>query len=190
MTNYVYYLAHANADHLPFESGNNILIPKMYDLVWSIIPFVVILLLLYKFAIPKYQSMLTQREDRIKNGIEGAEAAQAEAKAALEKYNAQLAEARSEAADIREQARERGKAIEAEMKEKANEESSRIVESGTKQLQAQREQVVTDLRREMGQNSINLAEQLLGTQLSDDVKRSGTIDRFLAGLSTSNSAGK
>ena len=189
MTNVIYYLAQ-EAETLPLEGGNSILLPKAYDIVWSIIPLVVILLIFWKFVLPKFQEVLTEREDRIKGGIQRAEAAQAEAKAALEKYNAQLAEARTEAAEIREQARERGKQIEVEMKAKADEESNRIIESGTKQLLAQREQVVNELRREMGQNSINLAEHLLGDQLSDNVKRSGTIDRFLADLDTVAPNGK
>ena len=76
------------------------------------------------------------------------------------------------------------------MKAQATEESARIVESGNKQLEAQRAAVVSDLRKEMGENSINLAERLLGEQLSDDVKRSGTIDNFLAGLDNVSSARK
>lgn len=189
MNNVFYYLA-AEGETLPMEGGNSILLPKTYDIVWSLIPFLIILIVFAKFVMPKFQELLQEREDRIEGGIKRAEAQQAEAKAALEKYNAQLADARAEAAEIREQARERGKQIEAELKAKADEESNRIVESGTKQLLAQREQVVNDLRREMGQNSINLAEHLLGDQLSENVKRSGTIDRFLADLDTVAPNGK
>ena len=189
MTNVIYYLAQ-EAETLPLEGGNSILLPKAYDIVWSIIPLVVILLIFWKFVLPKFQEVLTEREDRIKGGIQRAEAAQAEAKAALEKYNAQLAEARAEAAEIREQAREKGKQIEAEMKAQAAEESNRIIASGEKQLLAQREQVVAELRQEMGQNSINLAERLLGGELSDATKRSGTIDSFLSDLDTVAPAGK
>ena len=115
-------------------------------------------------------------------GIERAQVAQAEAKAALEKNNAELAEARAEAAEIREAARAKGKEIQAELRERAEEESRRIVEAGEKQLLASREQVVAELRNEMGQNSISLAERLLGTELSDDTRRSNTIDAFLAEL--------
>jgi len=189
MTNVIYYLAQ-EAETLPLEGDNSILLPKAYDIVWSIIPLVVILLIFWKFVLPKFQEVLTEREDRIKGGIQRAEAAQAEAKAALEKYNAQLAEARAEAAEIREQAREKGKQIEAEMKAQATEESNRIIASGEKQLLAQREQVVAELRQEMGQNSINLAERLLGGELSDATKRSGTIDSFLSELDTVAPAGK
>ncbi|ADK28639.1 F0F1 ATP synthase subunit B [Corynebacterium pseudotuberculosis] len=188
MTDVINYLA--EAQELPLEESPSVLLPASYDIVWSLVVLVIVSILFKKFVLPKYREVLTEREDRIKGGIQRAEAAQAEAKAALEKYNAQLAEARAEAAEIREDARAKGKQIEADMKAKATEESNRIIESGEKQLAAQREQVVEELRREMGQNSISLAERLLGDQLSDDVKRSGTIDKFLAELDTVSPAGK
>ena len=68
------------------------------------------------------------------------------------------------------------------MRAEASEESSRIVASGEKQLEASRQSVIAELRQEMGQNSINLAERLLGGELSDATKRSGTIDSFLSDL--------
>ncbi|MBZ8177082.1 F0F1 ATP synthase subunit B [Corynebacterium poyangense] len=191
MTNVIYLLAEAG-EHAeqPLQQGNNILVPKAYDVFWSLIPLIVILALFVIFVIPKFKEVLNERQDRIKGGIQRAEAAQAEAKSALEKYNAQLAEARAEAAEIREQARERGKQIEADMKAEATAESKRIIESGEKHLAAQREQVVAELRREMGQHSITLAERLLGGELSDSTKRSGTIDNFLSELDSVAPAGK
>ncbi|MDK8794744.1 F0F1 ATP synthase subunit B [Corynebacterium sp. MSK041] len=184
MTNVIYLLAAEGAEQSPLEGGNSILLPKAYDIVWSLVVFLVIFLLFWKFVLPKFQEVLAEREDKIKGGIERAETAQAQAKAALEKNNAQLAEARAEAAEIREAARQKGKEIEAEARTKAEEESRRIVESGEKQLLASREQVVAELRNELGQNSINLAEELLGTELSDSTRRSNTIDNFLSQLDT------
>ncbi|WKD60990.1 ATP synthase subunit b [Corynebacterium ciconiae DSM 44920] len=189
MTN-VYTLLAASEEDLPMEGHFSVLLPANYDLVWSFVSLIVILFLFWKFVLPKFQEVLAEREDRIKGGIQRAEAAQAEAKAALEKYNAQLSEARAEAQQIREEARDKGKKIVDEMKAEATEESNRIIESGEKQLLAQREQVVSELRSEMGQNSINLAERLLGEQLSDNVKRSGTIDNFLSSLDSVAPAGK
>ena len=184
MTNVIYLLAAEGAEQLPLEGGNSILLPKAYDIVWSLVVFLVIFLLFWKFVLPKFQEVLAEREDKIKGGIERAETAQAQAKAALEKNNAQLAEARAEAAEIREAARQKGKEIEADARTKAEEESRRIVESGEKQLLASREQVVAELRNELGQNSINLAEELLGAELSDSTRRSNTIDNFLSQLDT------
>ncbi len=187
MTDFIYLLAESE---LPLEGQINPLFPKNYDIVWSIVPLVVILILFWKFVLPKFQEVLTEREDRIEGGIERAEAAQAEAKAALEKYNSQLAEARTEAAKIRDEARTQGQRIIADATTKANDESARIVEAGEKQLLASREQVVAELRKEMGQNSINLAERLLGQELSSDVRNSSSIDSFLSDLDTVASNGK
>ena len=169
-------------DTLPLEKGNLPLLPLPYDLVWSIVCFVLILWLFWKFVLPKFQEVLSEREDRIEGGIQRAEAAQSEAKAALQKYNDQLAEARAEAARIRDEARVDGQKIVADMKTEATEESNRIIAQGEKQLAAQRDAVVADLRKDMGQNSVNLAEKLLGSHLSDDVKRAETVDSFLSSL--------
>lgn len=192
MTNVIYLLAAEGAEQLPLEGGNSILLPKAYDIVWSLVVFIIVFLLFWKFVLPKFQEVLAEREDRIKGGIERAESAQAQAKAALEKNNAQLAEARAEAAEIRDAAREKGKEIEAEARANAEAESRRIVEAGQKQLMASREQVIAELRNEIGQNSINLAEELLGEELSESTRRSNTIDAFLSQLDTvsARSAGK
>ena len=187
MTDFTFLLA---AGDLPMGESVDPLLPKTYDIVWSVVPLVVILVLFWKLVLPKFQEVLTEREDRIEGGIERAEAAQAEAKAALEKYNSQLAEARTEAAKIRDEARAQGQRIIADATTKANDESARIIESGEKQLAAQREQVVAELRKEMGQNSINLAEKILGGELSDASKKSSTIDAFLSELDSVAPAGK
>lgn len=186
MTN-TFFLA---AEELPLENAPHPLLPPLYDIVWSLVPFLIILVIFWKLVLPKFQEVLNQREDQIEGGIQRAEAAQAEAKAALEKYNAQLAEARTEAAQIRDDARGQGQKIIADSKVQATEESNRIIEAGHKQLDAQRAAVVSELRKDMGDNSISLAERLLGEQLSDDVKRSGTIDSFLADLDNVGSARK
>lgn len=65
------------------------------------------------------------------------------------------------------------------MKEKAQEESDRIVAAGHSQLVAQRQQIVTELRGDLGRTAVELAEKVIGEQLSDDAKRSSSIDRFL-----------
>lgn len=166
------------------EEGEKInpLIPATYDIVWSAVCIIVIGFVFWKYILPKFQEILVKRGDLIEGGIKKAEEAQAEAKAALEQYHKQLADARSEAAQIREEARAQGQAILAELKTKAEEESDRIVAAGHNQLVAQRQQIVTELRSDIGRTAVELAEKVIGEQLSDDAKRAGTIDRFLSEL--------
>lgn len=171
----------------------NPLMPATYDIVWSIVCLLVVGFVFWKFVLPMFQKVLAERTEQIDGGIKRAEEAQAEAKEALEQYRAQLAEARTEAAQIREDARTQGQQIIAEMKAQAQEESDRIVAAGNTQLVAQRQQIVTELRGDLGRTSVDLAERIVGESLADDVKRAGTVDRFLSELDSigaNSAAGK
>jgi len=104
---------------------------------------------------------------------------QAEAKAALDQYRAQLAEARTEAAQIRDQARAEGQQILEELRAQAQEESARIVARGEEQLAASRQQVINELRGQIGTLAVDLAGRVVGESLADDARQRGTVDRFL-----------
>ncbi|MDQ3405018.1 MAG: F0F1 ATP synthase subunit B, partial [Actinomycetota bacterium] len=108
--------------------------------------------------------------------------AQAEAEAALQQYKAQLAEARAESARIRDDARAEAEQIKEELRAQAQEESARIVAQGQAQLAAQRQQIVTELRADLGRHAVALASKVVGESLEDETRRRGTVDRFLADL--------
>lgn len=182
MTSLIFASGDDPTKNMPLGGQLGPLFPASYDIVWSLVAFFLIMLLIWKFVLPRYGGVLKERQERIEGGMAKAEALQAKAQATLEEYNEQLAKAHDEASLIREEAREQGRKIVAEMKEKAQKESDRIIASGTQSLEAQRQLVYTDLKNDIGEQSIDLAELILQTQLNDDVKRSKTIDEFLAGL--------
>ena len=97
--------------------GAAIFFPAGYDILWSLVVFVVIAAFFGLFAIPKFRRILDERAERIEGGIAHAEAAQAEAAKALDEYKKQLADARAEAARIREAARAEGAEILADLRE-------------------------------------------------------------------------
>ncbi|MEZ5212817.1 F0F1 ATP synthase subunit B [Gordonia sp. PP30] len=164
------------------EEQPNPLLPHWYDIIWSLVAFAVVLFVFWKFVVPMYQKVLDERRETIEGGIERAEAAQAEANASLVAYREQLAGAREEASAIRDEARQQGTQIISDMKAQATAESDRIIANGAAQLQAQRQQVVAELRNDVGRLSVDLAEKLVATDLSDATKQAGTVDRFLAEL--------
>ena len=166
----------------------NPLIPEIYDIVWSIVPFVIILFLFWKIVLPAMRKTLDARAELIEGGIKKAENAQAEADAALEEYKKQLAEARAEAARIREQARLDGTAIITELKEQATVEAARVTASAKAQIEAERQGAIISLRAEVGSLAIDLASGVIGESLSDDKKASAVVDRFLAELEASEKA--
>ena len=95
--------------------------------------------------------MLDARSEAIEGSINSAEAAQAEAQAALEKYTAQLADARAEAGRIREQARADGSPIIAELREQASSEAARITSNAQAQIEMERLAALASLQVGRGQ---------------------------------------
>ncbi len=172
------------------ETAHNPLIPAIPDLLWGAVCFAVILALFWWKVLPAMKRLLDERAAKIEGGIERAEQAQREAAAALDKYNAQLAEARAEAARIREQAREDGKRILVEMREQAQAEAARVTAHAQAQIEAERQAAVTSLRSEVGSLAIDLASGVLGESLSDDRRSAALVDRFLADLEASETAGR
>src|SRR6476661_4479170 len=162
--------------------AHNPLIPAWGEIIVGLIAFAVVYFVFARFVAPRFEQVFRARREAIEGGIERAEAMQAEAQAALEQYRAQLAEARGEAAQIRDQARAEGQQILEELRTQAQEESARILARGEEQLAAQRQQVVNELRGQIGALAVELASKVVGESLADDARRRGTVDRFLAEL--------
>lgn len=166
----------------------NPLLPADYDIIWSAVIFVIVLVFFWRYALPKIQTMLDERSAAIEGQIEAATVAKAEADAALEEYRAQLADARGEAAKIREQARLDGTKILAELKEQATAEASRITAAAQATIEAERQAALVSLRSEVGSLAITLASGVIGESLSDDKKASALVDRFLVDLEADEKA--
>ncbi len=174
-------LIRAAEDHNP-------LLPATPDLIWGSLCFVALLVFFWRYVLPRMQKTLDERSARIEGNIEKAEQAQAEAQHALEEYTQQLADARAEAAKIREQARVDGQRILAELKEQAQAEAARITANAQAQIEAERQAALVSLRAEVGTLAIELASSVIGEVLSDDARATAVVDRFLAELEASEKA--
>lgn len=152
------------------------------EVVIAAVAFVVLILVLRKFAWPMFEKAYADRTEAIEGGIAKAESAQQEAKAALEKYQQQLSGAREEAAKIREDARSQAQAIKDDILAQAKQESERISAAGRSQLDSQRAQIVAELRGDLGRMSVQLAGKVVGESLEDEALRRRTVERFLADL--------
>ena len=166
---------------------HNPLIPLWEEVAISLVVFGILFFAIWKFVVPNFEKTYSERTQAIEGGLAAAETKQAEADAKLAELEAQLADARHEAARIREEAREQGAAIIAEMREQAQAESTRIVEHGKSQIEAERQQAVTSLRAEVGTLATSLAGRIVGESLDDDARQARVVERFLAELETGTS---
>ena len=170
--------------------SSNPLLPAPPDLIWSSVIFVVLFIFFWRMILPRVQKLLDARAELIEGGIKKAENAQAEAAAALDKYNEQLAEARAEAAKIRDQARQDGTKILNELKEQASADAARITVNAQATIEAERQSALVSLRSEVGSLAIDLASGVIGQSLSDDKNAANLVDQFLADLEKSENTAK
>lgn len=164
------------------EEAFNPLLPALPDLVWGAVCFVVLLAFFWWKVLPTVKTGLDARAEAIEGGIKKAENAQAEAAAALQQYNEQLAEARAEAGRIREAARADGVKILNDLKTQASIEAARITANASAQIEAERQSALVSLRAEVGSLAIDLASGVIGESLTDDKRSAALVDRFLAEL--------
>ncbi|GHG56579.1 F0F1 ATP synthase subunit B [Streptomyces griseocarneus] len=160
----------------------NPLLPPIPELVIGLIAFAIVFFFLGKKLLPNINKVLDERRAAIQGGMEKAAAAQTEAQQVLEDYRAQLADARHEAARLRQEAQEQGVALIAEMRSEGQRQREEIIAAGHAQIEADRKAAAATLRQDVGQLAIDLAGRIVGESLADSARQSRTIDRFLDAL--------
>jgi F-type H+-transporting ATPase subunit b len=165
--------------------ASNFLVPNGTFVV-ELVAFAIIVFILARYVIPPINKAMTDRQNQIRKEFADLDEAQADARKAEKEFREQLAQARHEAARIREDAREQGAAIIAEMRTQAQEESERILKHARAQLEAERSQAVQSLRNEVGSMATTLAGRIVGESLEDDDRRARTVERFISALEAEN----
>jgi F-type H+-transporting ATPase subunit b len=160
----------------------NVLRVPLDELIIGTVAFLLVFFVLAKFAFPAINRTLIARADAIEGGLKRAEQSQAQAADLLDQYKAQLAEARTEAANIRAAAQaERTALIEAARSE-ADAKAADIVARANAQVDNEKAQAMTSLRRDVSDLAIRLASKVVGESLTDDARARAAVDRFIADL--------
>lgn len=161
--------------------AGNFLVPNATFFV-ELAAFLVLLFLLARYVVPPINRAMTARQEAIRQQFTELEEAEARAKRAEEEFRGQIADARREAAKIREDAREQGAQILADMREQAGADAARIVEHAHAQLEADRKAAIASLRTEVGTLATTLAGRVVGEALEDDERQARVVERFLTDL--------
>jgi F-type H+-transporting ATPase subunit b len=167
-------------------ASSNPLFPSWPEFIIGTILFFLVFGVMAKLLMPRITKTLAERTELIEGGLHRSEEAQAEAKELLDQYRQQLADARHEAARMRQEANEQGAQIIAEMREQAQAEARRITEAAQAQIAAERQQALNSLRTEVGTLATELASRIVGESLTDEARQSRMVDRFLAELEVTN----
>lgn len=164
--------------------GSAILFPASYDLIWGGLSFLIVLILFWKFVLPRLKVVMEERTDRIEGGIARADELQQQAQADLEEYRRALAEARQEAAEIRTQAQADRRAIVEEARVEAVAVAGSVTAAAEAALERDRAQVVGQLTTQVGVMAVDLASKVVGQSLADDARVRQTVESFISDLET------
>lgn len=154
------------------------ILPHGPEVIVSLISFLVLFVVLWKFALPPITNMLDKRADTIRESLEKAEETRVEAERLFEDYKQQMAEARGEAAKVIEQGRKVADAMKDDIVAKANEEASGIIAKAKETIQAEKKAAMADLQKSVADLSVAVAGKLIGEKLSAE-DHAKLIDRYI-----------
>lgn len=156
--------------------------PGIGLIFWMTLSFLLLLLILKKYAWKPVLKMLKEREDKIEDSLQQAEKAHEEMKQLKFSNEELLREAKNERDNILRDARViREKLIE-EARSKATEEADRIVESAKESIKYEKLEALTDLKNQIALLSVDIAEKLIQQELSKDDKQNKLIEKFLSDI--------
>lgn len=159
--------------------NGHLILPHHYDLFWGVVSFIVVSVLLWKFALPKFTAILDERTKKIEGGIKAAELAREEVASERAKMQDEIQEARRQAAQIREDATKSAAKTAQQLQNEAQAEASRMLQTASNQIDADKNAARLALRTEIGGLAVDIAGKILGESIADTQLHSRVIDRFL-----------
>jgi F-type H+-transporting ATPase subunit b len=156
--------------------GMNLILPDPGTILWTIITFVVLMFLLSRFAWKPLLALLDERERSVREALEAARKARAEADETLRKNQEFLAGARRETAALLEQGKRESETLRADLLAQARKEAQDLVEQGKRQIGYEQKQAIEQLKGQVADLAIGAAERLINRELDDAAHRELVAD--------------
>ena len=165
------------------EGGGGLFDINVGLIIWTIIIFLSVLTVLWRFAFGPILAAVNAREEGINNALEEAKSRQAEAEKLLEEHKLQLADARRQAQELLTDGREAAGRLQKDIEGKAREEGEAILARAKAEIGQEKDAAVQALRKEAVDIALAAASKLLHEKLDGDQDRKLVMD-FVDGLST------
>ncbi len=158
----------------------SILTPDFGLLFWMLLAFLVVLFVLAKFAFPAITGAVEERKKFIDESLKNAREANEKLATIEAQSKAILKEAREQQALILKDAKQAGENIIAEARRKAQEEGAKDLAAAKTQIAAEKENALRDIRSQVAEISLQLAEKVVRQNLGEDKAQQAYIERLLA----------
>jgi len=159
------------------------ILPATDELVWGTISFVILVILMRKFAYPAIKKGMEARTERIRADLDAAENAKTEATGVLDGYKAQLADAKSEAGRIIEEARQAADALKKDQEARLQTELAETRARAMADIEAAKAQATADLRGELATLAVGAASAVVNKNL-DPAAQTQLIEDYISQVGT------
>lgn len=161
-----------------------LLTPGTGLIIWQLIVFVLLFLLLSKLAWKPIISSLKEREQSIQSALDTAEKARLEMSQLKSDNEKLLKEAREERDRILREAREVSSRLKDEAQLDAKKAADRIIEDARAAINIEKQAAMKDVRTQVAMFSLQIAEKLMKTKLSDDKAQKELVENYLKDIKT------
>lgn len=164
---------------LVVEEGGGSLIDVNPGLIfWTVITFILLLLILRKVAWKPMLAALDERETAIKESLEKAEKAQEEAQKVLKENEAKLAKAEEESKKIIDQSRSYAEKLKEQMLEESRQQAKSMIDDATEEIDRKRDAAFNELKSQVAAIAVDAAEKILKENLDKD-KNKKIVDSYI-----------
>lgn len=168
------------------ENLPSILTPDLGLLFWMLIAFLVVFGVLAKFGFPAIVNMVDNRKKYIDDSLRKAHEASERLDNIKQECESMLQETREKQAQILKEATATRDVIVEKAQEKAREEGARLLGEAKAEIENEKQAAISDIRKQVAQLSVEIAEKVIRQNLSDDKAQMDLIDRMLDEVSSKN----
>ena len=138
---------------------------------WTVITFVVLLVILKKFAWKPILTALDQRENAIRESLEKAEKAKLDAQNVLEQNQASLSRAEEESKKIVEQSRQYAEKLKEQILQDSRDQARKIINEASNEIERKKDAALDELKTQVADIAIKAAEKILKENLNEEMQK-------------------
>lgn len=151
----------------------------MSTFIGQLVGFAVIVFIVWKFVVPPVRNLMKARQETVRSQLEESADTAKKLGEAESSHAEALKEAKADAAKVVEEARFDAEKIAEQLRAQADHEVERVKVQGAQQVQLLRQQLIRELRANLGTESVERAGELVREHIADADNQSATVDRFL-----------
>jgi len=154
------------------------ILPETNEIIWGGSAFLILFVLMVKKGFPAVRGAMDARAEKIRSDLDAAEQARVDAQSVQSDYEARLADAKTEASRLIDEARVAADQLKGDLADRAETDISEMRERAAAGLESERAQAIADLRAEVAGIALGAAERVVHASLDAEVQ-ARLIDAYI-----------